>query len=64
MHLCNQRVIKTNKVGPLKDSAGNVIPQVFVNGGSPKSIIQSNVYEREREREREREHHFITSYRW
>ena len=35
-----------DKVGSLEDSAGNIISQVFFNGGRPKWILQLSVYQR------------------
>ena len=35
-----------DKVGPLEDSAGNIISLVF-NGGRPKWLLQFSVYQRE-----------------
>ena len=35
-----------DKVGPLEDSAGNIISQVFFNGGRRKCILQFSVCQR------------------
>ena len=35
-----------DKVGPLEDSAGNIISQGFFNGGIPKWLLQFSVYQR------------------
>ena len=35
-----------DKVGPLEDSAGNIISQGFFNGGRPKWLLQFSVYQR------------------
>ena len=32
-----------NKVGPLEDSAGNIISQGFFNAGRPKWLLQSDL---------------------
>ena len=34
-----------DKVGPLEDSAGNIISQGFINGGKPKWMLQFSVYQ-------------------
>ena len=34
-----------DKVGPLEDSAGNIISQGFFNGGRPKWLLQFSVYQ-------------------
>ena len=41
---CKQNV--QDKVGPLEDSAGNIISQVF-NGRRPKWLLQFSIYQRE-----------------
>ena len=35
-----------DKVEPLEDSAGTIIPQGFFNGGRPKWILQFSVYQK------------------
>ena len=36
MHICGVNKTCENKVGPLEESAGNIISQGFFNGGIPK----------------------------